>query len=219
MARESVATVSSPDNLLERLRRGERECLGPLFARHRERLWRMVDFRLDPRIRGRVDADDVLQEAFLAASKRLDHYLEKPQMSFFIWLRLIVNQTLVDVHRTHLGAKARDAAREVPALVGGGRGTSTSLAIQLVGNLTSPTQAAARAETYRLLEDALDSMDSTDREILALRHFEELTNGEVAEVLGIREKAASIRYVRALGRLRKILSRIPGFSPGSEATS
>ena len=134
-------------------------------------------------------------------------------MSIFVWLRLIVEQTLADTHRRHLGAQLRDAGREIRIDAGSHpHATSTSLAIQIAGSLTSPSQAAIRQETYRQLEEAVESMDPTDREVLALRHFEELSNGEVAEVLGIQEKAASIRYVRALRRLKGILTRLPGFS-------
>lgn len=209
---------NDPETLLERLRAGDDASLAELFSLHRERLRRLVHFRLDPRLRGRVDADDLLQESYLNAAGRLRHFLEKPSMSFFVWLRMIVDQTLADAHRRHLGAQIRDAGREVRLGAGGRRaggrseGTSTSMAFRIAGNLTSPSQAAIREETYRQLEEALESMDPTDREVLALRHFEELTNGEVAEVLGIQEKAASIRYVRALRRLKGILSRLPGFS-------
>ena len=128
-----------------------------------------------------------------------------------LWLRVIVQQTLIDVHRRHLGAQMRDAGREVPIY---GRSftqsTSASLAIQLVGDLTSPTRAAARGELLTMVQNAIEAMDPIDQEILALRHFEELTNSEAAEELGIQPKAASIRYVRALRRLKDILSSVPG---------
>lgn len=201
------------ESLLERLRQGDEAALAELFSRDRERLWHMVAFRLDPRLRGRVDADDILQESYVNAAQRVGHFLQKPSMSFFVWLRMIVEQTLADAHRRHLGAQLRDAGREIRLDAWrGSQGTSTSLALQIAGSITSPSQAAIREETYRQLEEALESMDPTDREVLALRHFEELTNGETAEVLGLQEKAASIRYVRALRRLKGILSRLPGFS-------
>jgi RNA polymerase sigma-70 factor (ECF subfamily) len=201
------------ETLLERLRNGDETSLAALFSLHRDKLWRLVQFRLDPRLRGRIDSDDVLQEAYLNAAQRVVHFFEKPSMSFFVWLRLIVEQTLADTHRRHLGTQLRDAGREVRIDAGvHPHGTSTSIAMQIAGSLTSPSQAAIREETYRQLEEALESMDPTDREVLALRHFEELSNGEVAEVLGIQEKAASIRYVRALRRLKGILTRLPGFS-------
>ncbi len=201
-----------PSEIFDRLQQGDQQALAELFSYHRSRLWRMVNFRLDSRLAGRVDADDILQEAYLAAAQRIGHYLEDPSKSFFVWLRLIVGQTLIDVHRRHLGAQMRDANREVsrqrPAYP---QATSISLVAQLLGNVTSPSQAAVKAETAAQLEQAIEAMDTIDREVLALRHFEELTNGEVAEVLGIQQKAASIRYVRAVARLKNILADVPGF--------
>ncbi len=199
--------------LLARLKGGERQALAELFSMHRERLWRTVHFRLGRRLQGRVDPDDVLQEAYLAAADRVEHFAGDSSKSFYVWLRMIVTQTMVDVHRRHLGAQMRDADREVP--IHGGRlpeATSSCMAIQLSGELTSPSQAAIREERARQLEEVLEQMDSIDREVLALRHFEELTNSEVAEVLGIQQKAASIRYVRALRRLKAVLLQVPGFS-------
>lgn len=200
------------NDLSQRLRAGDNQALAEAFATYRERLWRMVEFRLDQRLRGRIDPDDVLQEGYLAAAQRIGHYRTHPSMSPFVWLRFIVNQTLVDAHRHHLGAQLRDAGREaaVPESHGAPT-TSVSLANYLVGHLTPPSQAAARAEISRHVEQAIAEMDPTDQEVLALRHFEELDNSEVAEVLGIQAKAASIRYVRAVRRLKAILSQVPGF--------
>jgi RNA polymerase sigma-70 factor (ECF subfamily) len=221
-----AATVGEPDGLLERLKRGDREALAALFAEHHERLWRAVSFRMDRRLAGRIDADDVLQEAYLAAAQRLDRYVADPSWSAFVWLRMIVMQTLTDLHRYHLGAQMRDAGRETNLRSGPARGcpavhawqnpqtTSVSLAALLVGQVTSPSQAAARAEMFDQVERAIAAMDPLDQEVLALRHFEELSNSEVAEVLGIGQKAASIRYVRALKRLRAVLSQVPGFFEG-----
>jgi len=200
------------EELLGRVRRGDEHALAELFSQHRERLWRILHFRLDRRLHGRVDADDVLQEAYLDAVSRIRHFKGECAVSFFVWLRLIVNQTLVDVHRRHLGAQMRDAQREVAGQGGRYPATTTfSLAANLLGHLTSPTLAARRAELSTQLEATLDGMDPIDREVLALRHFEELTNSEVAEALGIEQKAASIRYVRALRRLKEILVEIPDF--------
>ncbi len=212
-------TSGSEENgsLWERLERGDQEALAELFSRHRDRLWRMVNFRLDRRLHGRVDADDVLQEAYLDALQRLPHYLQqKRNMSFFVWLRCIVSQTLVDIHRKHLGAKMRAADREVSLHNPLSNTTSVSMAAQLLGHLTSPSHAAMRHELSRQLEEALEKMNPIDREILALRHFEELTNSEVAEVLGIQQKAASIRYVRAIRRLKDILKDLPEFQDVAE---
>jgi RNA polymerase sigma-70 factor, ECF subfamily len=202
--------MASEADLVARLRGGDEQALAELFSIYRERLGRLVRFRLAPRLHGRVDPEDVLQEAYLAAAARLRHFLDSAG-TFFVWLRLVVLQTLTDLERHHLGAQKRDAHREVP-LQGGvpGHGTSASLAVHLLDSLTSPSQAAMRHEMAGRLDDALESMNPTDREILAMRHFEELTNQETAEVLGIDQKAASIRYVRALKRLKEILSGLSG---------
>jgi RNA polymerase sigma-70 factor (ECF subfamily) len=213
-----MASVPSEcSDLANRLKRGDAQALAELFSQHRERLWRMVSFRMDRRLAGRVDPDDVLQEAYLAAVQRLVHYASGAPASPFAWLRTVVLQTMVDVHRRHKGAQMRDVGREV-AVSGYAypQATSASLALQLAGQMTSPSQAAARAETLAAVEQAIGSMDPLDQEVLALRHFEELTNGEVAEVLGIQPKAASIRYVRAVRRLKEILSQTPGFSEGTD---
>lgn len=202
--------------LLERLKRGDEPALAQLFSCFRARLWRIVHFRLHERLRSRVDAEDILQEAYLNAAQRVHHFEGDSMTAVFVWLRMIVAQTLVDVHRRHMGAQMRDAGREVS--IDGCRypeATSTSIAIQLAGDWTSPSQAAMRAEVSRQLADALEAVDPIDREVLALRHFEELTNSEVAAVLGITQKAASIRYVRALRRLKKILATMPAFSDSS----
>jgi len=199
--------------LLNRMKNGDEKALAALFSRQRDRLLRMVTFRMDPRLQGRVDAEDILQEAYLDAVKRMRHFEDDHSASFFVWLRLVVSQTLIDVHRRHLGTRKRDADRDV-ALHGPrwSQTTSVSLAANLLGRYTSPTLAARRAEVGERLREALEGMDRLDREVLALRHFEELTNSEVAEELGIQQKAASIRYVRALRRLRSILAGLPGLA-------
>jgi len=201
------------DTLVNDVIHGNRESLGTLFAHFRDRLWRIINFRMDQRLIGRVDADDVLQETYINAEKRIEHFLHDSPDGFFIWLRLIANQTLIDVHRRHLGTKARDAKRDRSISSGGWSAASTSFSLSnhLLGHLTSPSQAAVRAELADQLNLSLQSMGDIDREVLAMRHFEELTNSETAKALGISEQAASVRYVRAIARLRKILEAIPGF--------
>jgi RNA polymerase sigma-70 factor (ECF subfamily) len=196
--------------LLGQVRAGDQRALAELFARHRDKLRRMVQLRLDHRLAGRVSPSDVLQEAYIDAVKRIDHYFEKPDQPFFGWLRLIVGQRLADVHREHLAQK-RDVGHEVPIHRGGQGADSACLAACLLGSGTSPSHAAARTESFSRLEEALNQMDALDREVLALRHFEELSNTETATLLGIQPAAASKRYVRALARLRQILETIPGF--------
>jgi RNA polymerase sigma-70 factor (ECF subfamily) len=209
-------TTCEPDSLRERLKQNPEGVLAEEFTRERVRLWRMVQFRLDPIVAARVDADDVLQDAWIAAVKRVNYFLEHESLSMFVWLRLIVGQTIVDLHRHHLGAEMRDAYREVsirqPSL---SRSTSISMAARLLGQMTSPSQVAMKRELALALEQAIESMDAIDREVLALRHFEELSNSEVAEVLGIEQKTASIRYVRAVKRLKTILQDLPGMDDGA----
>ncbi|MEW4530656.1 sigma-70 family RNA polymerase sigma factor [Maioricimonas sp. JC845] len=212
----NTPTQQDEDPRLERVLAGDTEVFAEVFAEHRDRLWRMVHFRLDRRLQGRVDADDILQEAFVDAVQRLEHFRTSQPMSLFVWLRLIVGQTLVDVHRRHLGAQMRDANREMSPQQQLSNGTSMSMSFHLLAHLTSPSQAAVRAELTGLVDEALTGMNEIDREVLALRHFEELTNKEVAEVLGIDRKAASIRYVRALARLKDVLTHVPGFFDGDE---
>ena len=207
--------MSTPDgdheDQRQRLRAGDEQALAEAFSQHWDRLWRLVKFRLDRRLWARVDAEDVVQEAYLNAAQRLEHVFDESAASVFLWLRLIVMQTLINVHRRHLGTQGRDAHREV-AIRGWNapQTTTTSLVAQLVGNATSPSQIAMRRETSDQLEQILEGLDPIDREVLALRHFEELTNNEVAQVLGIGPKAASMRYVRAVSRLKEILTRDPG---------
>jgi RNA polymerase sigma-70 factor (ECF subfamily) len=213
------AVADTDDPRWARVMAGEESALAEVYSEHRERLWRMVHFRLDRRLQGRVDADDILQEAYLDAVKRIAHFAENQPISLFVWLRLIVGQTLIDVHRRHLGVKMRDAEREESIQQRLSEGTSVSLSFHLLAHLTSPSLAAQRAELMALVEAALEGMSATDREVLALRHFEELTNTEVAEVLGLERKAASIRYVRALARLKTVLQQIPGFFVDTDSTS
>ncbi len=190
---------------LAALRSGGKEVLATVFLKYRERLERMVGYRLDPRLLGRIDPDDVIQEAYIQVARRIDTFLAAPTVSLFVWLRQITWQTLLDIHRRHLGQK-RNAGQEV-ALHGHNHGTSTiiPLAQQLAGSLTSPSQVAMRNERMLQLQEAIKKLDDTDRDVLVLRHFEQLTNGEVAEVLNITKTAASNRYMRALKRLRKRL--------------
>jgi RNA polymerase sigma-70 factor (ECF subfamily) len=196
--------------LLGKVRAGDQQALAELFAKHRDKLRRMVQLRLDHRLAGRVSPSDVLQEAYIDAVKRIDHYFEKPDQPFFGWLRLIVGQRLADVHREHLAQK-RDVGQEVPIHRGGPGADSACLAACLLGSGTSPSHAAGQMESFSNLEEALNQMDPLDREVLALRHFEELSNAETATLLGIQAAAASKRYVRALARLKQILETIPGF--------
>jgi RNA polymerase sigma-70 factor (ECF subfamily) len=197
--------------LLDRLRASDEPALGELFMLHRDRLWRMLYVRLDRRLARRVSPDDVLQETFLDVARRIGEYLADPAVPFYVWLRFLAVQRMQMVQRAHLGARKRDVALEVALPEGSVPFASPgSMAGELVSAMTSPSQAAVRHEMEDRLRAALEAMDPLDREVLALRHFEELGNNEVAQVLGISREAASKRHVRALRRLKELFDEAPG---------
>jgi RNA polymerase sigma-70 factor, ECF subfamily len=197
--------------LLVQAAAGDEAALTQLFSRYRKRLKQMVRLRLNRQLQGRVDDSDILQDACLEAARRLPDYLVNKPLPFFLWLRHITGEKLIDAHRHHLGAKMRDAAQEVSLHRGPMPAASSgSLAAQLLGRLTSPSEAAIKAETRLRVQEVLNGMDPLDREILALRHFEQLTNAEVAATLEMNESTASSRYLRALKRLKDELSLYPG---------
>ena len=180
--------------------------LAELFQQNQVKLERMVSFRLDRRLYGRIDPADILQEAYVDAAKRIDGYLADPQVPIFIWIRGLTWQTLLLTHRKHLDVQKRDARQEQSlAKQSAGDNTATSIASRLAGSFTSPSQGAMREEQHDKLQLTLDQMDPTDREVLALRHFEQLSNKEVSELLGISKTAASNRYMRALVRMKAIM--------------
>jgi RNA polymerase sigma-70 factor (ECF subfamily) len=182
-----------------------------LVNAHRARLRRMVALRLDRRLQGRIDPSDVIQESCIDAARRLPEYAQNPPMPFFLWLRFLTGQRLLEQHRRHLGAKVRDANREISLGHGALPQTTTAhLAEQFLGRLSTPSQAAIRIEQQMRLQQALDALEPLDREILALRHFEQLSNGDAAAVLGLDKSAASKRYARALVKLKDVLQSLPG---------
>jgi RNA polymerase sigma-70 factor (ECF subfamily) len=162
----------------------------------------------------------VLQEAYLDLAEKFPGYARdgSPDLPLYLWLRLVVGERLQRVHRQHLGAAMRDAGREVSLYRGAlPQASSVSLAAQLLGRFTTASQALARAEVQLQLQEALNRLDPMDREVIALRHFEELSNAEVARVLGISPQAACNRHLRAITRLQAILKGIPGlldYAPG-----
>jgi RNA polymerase sigma-70 factor, ECF subfamily len=207
-----TSDASETDDLLRRAGAGEEQARAELFEHYRGRLRQMVRLRLDRRLSGRLDPSDVLQEAYFDFARRFPEYAANPAVPFYLWLRSLTGQKLIDLHRRHLGAKMRDAGQEVSLYRGAlPQASSESLANHLLGRLTSPSRAAVRAETQIRVQEALNLMDPLDREILTLRHFETLSNDEAAQVLGISKKAASKRFIRALERLQEIISVLPGF--------
>lgn len=192
---------------LERLRAGDPQVLGELFEKYQQRLLHIIRVRMDRRLLARIDADDVLQEVYLDASSRIHHYIENHDGSFFVWLRLITNQTMANLYRRHLDTQMRDVRRDVSISTGKTYESPTRpIAMQLIGHLTSPSKAAMRQESIEEVERVIESLKQIDREVIELRHFELLDNNEVAEILGIHEKAASIRYIRAIKRLKDAIN-------------
>jgi RNA polymerase sigma-70 factor (ECF subfamily) len=201
-----MSTESSEWDLVRQAQQNDAAALAALFSKHRARLRNMVRLHLNPRLAGRVDASDVVQEAYLEASRVLKDYLANPQVPFFLWLRHLTGQKVIEAHRRHLGARKRGAEREVPLHRGGMPGAnSESMAIELIGRVATPSILSMKAEMKTRLQQILDDMDDMDREVLMLRHFEQLSNAETAEVLGIEKSAASKRYIRALERIQETM--------------
>ena len=194
--------------LLDEARQGDGQAVEALLARHRPALRRMIELRLDPAIVQRVDASDVVQEVMLEASQRLREFLTRPVMPFHLWLRHIAKDRLIDAHRKHHRAKKRGVNREQPlARPAWAQQSSLDLAAQLVDQELTPASAAMRRELEQRLHDALAHLDEDDREMILMRHFEQLANQEVAGVLGLTEAAASMRYLRAVRRLRDLMTQ------------
>jgi RNA polymerase sigma-70 factor (ECF subfamily) len=211
----SYGNSSSTNHLLVRVQGMEPKALESLFARHQERLRRMIRLRLDRRLRDKFDSTKVLQLVFEQVSQRIGEYLGGQGLPFFLWLRQVAGQCVMTLQEKHLG----DRAGGIPAEISLYRGAlpevnSVALAAQLLGQATSATHAATRADMQIRLQDALNSMDPLDREILTLCHFEDLKNAEAALVLKMDPAETSRRYIRAIKRLKEILSSIPGFAAG-----
>jgi len=207
MGTDIVDKSGYTEELLQRAAEGDDSARQELLMQYSDRLKAMIRLRLNRRLRGRLDPSDVLQEAFLDVTKRLDECLQDPPKSFFLWLRKVTVTKLTEIHRHHLDVQARDAEREISILgLGEPAADSVSLAAHLLGRITSPSHAAIKAEERFKLQQLLDSLDPVDREVIALRHFEQLDSAETAAVLGLSKSGASSRYVRAMRRLHSVLA-------------
>jgi RNA polymerase sigma-70 factor, ECF subfamily len=189
--------------LLEEARQGKTEAVERLLTVHREPLRRMIGSRMDPALAARVDASDIVQDVLLEAHRRLQDYLKNPAMPFHLWLRHIAKDHIIDAHRRHRQAQRRSLDREqpiVPAILADH--SSYELAGQLLDPELTPASEAIRREMQRRMDAAITQLDEDDREIILLRHREQLSNQDVAATLGLTEAAASMRYLRAVRRLR-----------------
>lgn len=193
--------------LLADARAGEPAAVNQLLDRHRQALRRMVDLRMDRALRQRVDASDIVQDVLIEANRRLADYLSDPRMPFQLWLRHIAQDRLIDAHRRHRVAARRSVDREQPLEARAGLDHSAfDLAARLCDRELTPAAAATRHEMERRFQAALETLDEHDREIVLLRHFEQLSNQQTAEALGLSEPAAGMRYLRAVRRLRALLN-------------
>lgn len=191
----------------KRLRDEGEIALADLFDQLRAHLRNTVGFRMDPRLRGRVDPSDIIQDAFVEAANRLSEYTARSDMPIHLWVRFLTVQQLLITHRKHLHTQARDAGREVRLQSPADTNISSEcLVIELMAAGPSPSGEVEEAERAAKLLEALEGMEPIDREVLTLRHFEQLSNIETAKVLDIQPGTASVRYFRALERLREILS-------------
>ena len=181
---------------------GDESQVAAVFWSYRDRLVKMVRYRLDSRLAGRIDPDDLLQEVWLDVRRRIDKYTSEPNVPFLLWLRQITAQVISSHHRHHLRTQKRDARREMSLPAEGNYFSgSVSIARHLVGSMSTPSRLVAKEELIEILIVTLNEMEEIDREIIVLRHFEELTNGEAAIELGIEPFTASKRYIRAMKRL------------------
>jgi RNA polymerase sigma-70 factor (ECF subfamily) len=192
--------------LLDRAKQGEAGAVERLLEVHREPLRRMIGLRLDPALAGRVDASDIVQDVMLEVSQRLADYLRNPVMPFHLWMRHIARDHMIDAHRRHRQAQRRSLDREQPIVPAGlADQSSLELAGQFLDRELTPATAAVRRELQRRMEHAVAGLDEDDREIILMRHYEQLSNQEVATALGLSEAAASMRHLRAVRRLRAAL--------------
>jgi RNA polymerase sigma-70 factor (ECF subfamily) len=206
-----TAPDPSTDTLLADASHGDSSAAAQLLERHRPRLRRMVGIRLDERLTARVDPSDVVQETIIEATRRLPRYLDERPIPFYPWLRQIAAERIEKTHRRHIGAQKRSVSREVAGVHAAAANlpisdaSSQQLAVQLSAGQSTPSEQMIRKEQAAEARQALDSLAAPDREILALRHLEQLSIVEIAAILGVTETAAKSRHFRALRRLQQRL--------------
>jgi RNA polymerase sigma-70 factor (ECF subfamily) len=198
-------------DLLAEAKQGDADAVNRLLDRHRDSLRRMVQLRLDQRIQKRIDVSDIVQDVLVEANRRLQDYLANPVMPYHLWLRQIAQDRIIDAHRRHRASAKRSVDKERPLAVPAGDDHSTiELAAQLAGHELTPATAAAQAEMAKVVEAAIAKLPDQDCEIIIMRHYEQLSNQEIAQALDLTEPAASMRYLRALRRLKDLMTSEPG---------
>jgi RNA polymerase sigma-70 factor (ECF subfamily) len=200
---QTAPDPAETQRLLEAVRAGDRNALDQLLAHHRAYLRSLIGLRLDPKLRARVDASDVIQEAQIEAVRRVENYLERPSLPFHLWLRQIAYDRLLMLRRQHVEAARRAVEREA-ALPDE---SSLQLARFVLAGEPTPSQQVVQHELVLRVRLALAELSEDDREILLMRTLEGLSNQDVAQVLALDPATASKRYGRALLRLRDRLRR------------
>jgi RNA polymerase sigma-70 factor, ECF subfamily len=193
------------DELVEQARGGHREARQQLLVRHRDRLRQMVALRMDRRLRARVDPSDVVQDALADAAQELSDYLRQRPLPFYPWLRQLAWDRLIELHRRHVHAKKRSISREDPDFLALPEESAVQLAQRLLAPGSSPSERFLRDELRGRVQTALAQLSPRDREVLVLRHLEQLSTQDTAAVLGITQGAVKTRHLRALERLRGLL--------------
>ena len=207
MAKSIWPTDDQTQTLLDNARAGDADAVNQLLDRHRRSVRRLVEMRLDRRVQQRVDVSDVVQDVMVEASGRLDKYLDDPAMAFHLWIRQIAWDRIIDTYRRHRVSAKRNMDREQPIAVAAGTDQSTmELAVQLRDPGVTPATAATQREIAKQVESVIELLNEQDREIILMHHYEHLSNLEIAEVLQLNPPAASMRYLRALRRLRQLLA-------------
>ena len=196
---------SDTDELIERAGRGDQGARQQLLVRHRARLRQMVALRMDARLAARVDPSDIVQEALADATRHLGAYLRDRPLPFYLWLRRLAWERLVEAQRRHIRARRRSVTREEPQDLPLSDGSAVALADRLLASGTSPSRRLVRDERRRRVLEALDALPERDREVLVLRYLEGLAPAEIGTVLGTTPGAVMTRHTRALARLRGLL--------------
>ena len=202
--------AENTEKLLADARDGDGDAVNQLLERHRDAVRKMIDLRMDQVLKRRVDASDIVQEVMIEANRRLNNFLENPVMPFHLWLRQMAKDRLIDAHRRHRGAARRSMDREQPLVAAAHDESSLDLIAQLKDQELTPAAAATWQELQRRFQDACEQLDSTDQEIVLMRHFEQLSNAEAASALELSPQAASMRYLRAMRRLRELMDGVEG---------
>ncbi len=205
-----LPTPPDTEALLQQASQGDSDARGRLLERHRGRLRKMVAWRLDRRLAARIDPSDLVQEVLAEADRKLERYLRERPLPFLPWLRQLAWEQLAALHRRHVRAERRSVRREEPGVLALPDESAAELAGRLVDSASSPTQHVVREEMRQRVRQALARLSERDREVLTLRHLEELSVADTAEVLGISEGTAKVRHLRALQRLRALLDEEPG---------